>query len=119
MQMVVERCVAFRDALELVVKVDDDLAQRNVERQFHAVAGNEFLFEQLAAFAQAESHNRADKVSGGYYLRADVWLVDMIDEGDFRKSRGVVHLRFVTFLVVDFVAYVGHSSYHFHAELAA
>ena len=36
--VVVERSIAFRDALQLIVEVDDYLAQRQVEVQFDAVA---------------------------------------------------------------------------------
>ena len=47
--IVVERGISLADALEFVVEVDDDLAQRDVKRQFHAVTRDILLLGQFAA----------------------------------------------------------------------
>ena len=51
--MPVEGRVALGDGLEFVVEVDDYLAKRHVEEQFHAVTADIFLFDEFASLAEA------------------------------------------------------------------
>lgn len=88
-QVIVKRGIAFRDALELVVKVDDDLAEGHVEYHLHAVARDVFLLDKFAALAEAERHNRADIVGGGDDRRADIGLLDMVYEGRLGRPEGL------------------------------
>lgn len=63
--MVVEGGIAFGDALELVVEVNDDFPERHVEDKLHTVARDIFLLHELPALGEAERHNRAYIVGGG------------------------------------------------------
>ena len=116
--MVVEGRIPLGDALQLVVEVDDDFAQRHVVVDFHAVARNVFLLHQLAALAQTEGHDGADVVGTGDDRSADVGFLDVVDHRDVGHAAGVVHLHDMALLVEYLVRYVGHGGDDVHVELA-
>ena len=63
--MVVERGVALGDGLELIVKVDDDLAQRQHEVELYPIARDILLVDELAALVETELDDGADIVGIG------------------------------------------------------
>ena len=76
--MVVERGIALRYALQLVVEVYHYLAQRYVEMQLHAVAAHVFLVYQFAALVKTQLHYRPYVVGVRYYRGAYVRLLDVV-----------------------------------------
>ena len=50
---------------------------------------------------------------------ADIRLFYMVYQRQLGESRGIVHFGHVAFLVVDAIAYVGHSGDDIHVKLAA
>ena len=86
--VVVERGVALRNRFELVVEVEDDLRQRHVEIDLHAVGGDEGLVFQYAALVDAELDDIAQKVGFGDDLRQDIGFLDLGHFRDFGQSRG-------------------------------
>ena len=58
--VVVKRGITLRDALELVVEVDYNFAQRQHEVKLHAVAADILLVDELAALVEAERHDGPD-----------------------------------------------------------
>ncbi len=76
--VVVERCVAFRYAFEFVVEVDNDFAQRQVEGEFDAVSRNIILLNELASFAETESHYRTYEIGRCDYRGTDIWLFNAL-----------------------------------------
>ena len=63
--MIVERGVALAYRLEFVVEVDHNLAKWQHKVQFHAVAADVFLVDELAALVEAECHDRTNEVCRG------------------------------------------------------
>ena len=116
--MIVERCVTLRDALQFVVEVDDNFAQRHVELKFNAVARDEILLYQFAALAQTQSHDRTDVSGCGYDRCLNVRLFDAVDERNVGHSGRVVYFLALAVLVVNHVRYVWHGGYHVHVEFA-
>ena len=51
-RMVVEGSVSSADALQLIVEVDDDFAERHEELYLHAVAGDEVLLDEFCSLAE-------------------------------------------------------------------
>ena len=77
--MIVEGGIALRDALELVVEVEDYLRKRHVVVEFDAVGSDVVLAHQCTAFVQAELHHGAEEFGLGDNLRTDIGLLDMVD----------------------------------------
>ena len=77
--MIVEGCVALRDALELVVEVDDYLAQRHRILQFHTVSADIFLLQEFASLAQTERHDGADIVGRRDDRSMNIWFLDVVN----------------------------------------
>ena len=116
--VVVERGVALRNALELVVEVDDDFAQRNVEMQFHAVSAHKFLLDELAALVETEFHDRPDEIGRRDDVGTDIRLLDVVDHHLLGQSRRVVHLLHLALFRIDHIRHVGNGRNHVHVELA-
>ena len=108
MDVVVEGRIALGDTLELVVEVDNYLAQRHIEYHLHAVAGDVLLLDELAALAQTECHDGSDELCRGDDGGAYVGFFDIVDEGGVGQARGVVYLYHAAAFVVDAVAYIRH-----------
>ncbi len=118
MEVIVKRCVTFRNRFQFVVEVDYDFAQGHVENHFHAVAGNVFLLDEFAAFPKAKCHNRAYIVGGGDDRGADIRLFDVVNEGGVGQAGRVVHFGHVALFVVDAIAYVGNRRDDVHVKFA-
>ena len=116
--VVIERRIPFGDALQLIVKIDNDLSQRQVENNLHPVSRNVLLLDEDTPLAQAQGHDRADVCRACNDGRTDIRLVDMVDQCGIGQSGGVVHLLHVAFLVVHLVRNVGNGGDHVHIELA-
>ena len=91
--MVVEGGIALGDALQLVVEVEDDFAQRHIEGQLHAVGGHVHLVHQRAALVNTEFHNRTDIVIFGDNLSADIGLLHVVDFRGGGHSGGVIDIE--------------------------
>ena len=116
--VVVERRIAFRNALELVVEVEDDLRKGHVEVDLHAVLRDEGLVFHHAALVDAEFDDVAQKFGLGDDLREDIGFFDLGDLGHFGQSRRVVHLHHVALRRGDAVRHVGHGRDDVHVEFA-
>ena len=116
--VVVERGVSFRDALELVVEVEDDLREGHVEIDLHAVLRDECLVLHHPALVDAEFDDVAQKLRLGDDLREDVGFLDLVDLCHLGQSRGVVHLDHVALRRGDAVRHVGHGRDDVHVEFA-
>ncbi len=80
---------------------------------------NEFLLYQLAAFSEAQRHDRSYKIGSGDYRRTDIRLLDMVDKRDVRQPRRVVDLAYIPFFVIHFIGNVRHGGNHLHVEFTA
>ena len=89
LELVIERSVTLRPRLELVVEVDDQLGQRHVEHQAHAILVQVVHLDQLAAALSCQLHDRADEAGGGQDRDARPGLADLLD----LAGRG--HLRWL------------------------
>ena len=116
-RMIIERRIAFGDALQLIVEVYHDFAQRHVVADFHAITGDVFLLYQFASLTQAESHDGTDVVGSGNDGGTNVRLLNMVYHRDVGHRAGIVHLDDVALFVVDIIGYVGHGSDDVHVEL--
>ena len=117
-RMIVEGGVASGDALELVVEVDDDLAEGHEVGDLYPTAADVLLLDELASLAETERHDGAYVVGGGDDGGADVGLLDMVDERGVGHAAGIVHLGHRALLVVDVVGDVGDGGDDAHVELA-
>ena len=81
-QLVVQRRVAAGARLQLVEEVQDDLGQRQVVGELHALGGQVVHAGVLAAALLAELHDRADVLLRREDRRLDVRLADL---GDARR----------------------------------
>ena len=59
--MVVKGGIALGNTLELVIKIDYNLAQGHCILQFHTVTTYVLMLQQFSPLAQTQGHNRADK----------------------------------------------------------
>ena len=116
--VVVERGIPFRDAFEFVVEIEDDLRQRHVEIDLHAVLRDEGLVFHHAALVDAQLDDVAQELRLGDDLRLDVGLLDLGDLRHFGQPRGVVHLHHVALRRGDAVRHVGHGRDDIHVEFA-
>ncbi len=116
--VIVEGGVAFGDALEFVVEVDDYLAEGQVEDEFHTVAGDELLLDEVAALGEAEGHDGTDVLGGGDDAGADDGFLDVVDLYRLRHAGGVVYLADLALLGVYEIGYVGDGGDDVHVELA-
>ncbi len=89
-EVVVEARVAARPRLQLVVEVEDDLRERKLVDEQHALGRRVLHVVEAAAPVVAELHHLADAVLGDDDRSADVRLVDALALG--RHLGGVVHL---------------------------
>ena len=89
-EVVVERGVAARARLQLVVEVEHDLAERQVVRQVHAHRREVLHVVEGAAAIVAELHHCADELLRDDDRRLDVRLLDLLHLA--RELGGVVHL---------------------------
>ena len=88
--VVVEARVALRPRLELVVVVVDDLAERQVVREQHALLAQVLHVVEAPAPLVVQLHDRADVLLRDDRGRADVRLLDLLDLA--REVGRVVHL---------------------------
>ena len=84
--------------------------------QFHAVARDVLLVEQLTTLVKTEPHDGTYIFSRCDDARPDIRLLDVVDERRIRESAGVVHLHGVALLVVDHIRDIGHRGDHLHVE---
>src|SRR3954452_11053210 len=92
-QLVIQRRVAARARLELVEEVQDDLRQRQVVGDLHAVGAEEVHARVLAAALLAELHHGADVLLAGEDRGLDVGLADLGDAGRVGVDGRAVHLE--------------------------
>ena len=116
--VVVERGVSFRDALELVVEVEDDLREGHVEIDLHAVLRDECLVLHHPALVDTELDDVAQKLRLGDDLRQDVGFLDLGDLRHLGQSRGVVDLHRIALRGGHAVRDVRHGGDHVHIEFA-
>ena len=116
--VVVERGIALRYRLQLVVEVNDNLAKRQHEVQLHTIAADILLVYQFAALVETECHNRSDKVGGRDDTGTYIGLLNMVYHRLVGQSRGVVHLLHLALLGVADVRHVGNRCDDVHIELS-
>ena len=116
--MVIERGVSLGNALQLVIEINHNLAQRHVVIDFHTVSGDVLLLHQLATLAQAQGHDGTDVVGGGNYRSADIRLFDVVYHRGVGHAAGIVYLGHVALLVVDIIGYVRYCRDDVHVEFA-
>ena len=93
-QVVVEARVAARPRLQLVVEVEDDLAERKLVEEVHAPLAQVLHVVEGPAALVRELHDRADVVLGNDHGRLHVRLLDLLELA--RHLRRVVHLHLLT-----------------------
>ena len=116
--MVVKRGIALGNTLELVIKIDYNLAQGHCILQFHTVTTYILLLQQFSPLAQTQGHNRADKGGKRDDGGLDIGLLNVVDEGGIRHTGGIVYLLHLTMLVVHQIGHIGHRSDYVHVKLA-
>ena len=89
-EVVVERRVAARARLELVVVVEDDLRERQLVREVDALGREVLQVVERAAALVVELHHRADVLLRDDDRGGDVRLLDLLDLA--RELGRVVHL---------------------------
>ena len=116
--VIIERCVTFRNTLQLVVEVDYDFTQWDVVENFHTVTRDVFLLDEFTTLTQAQGHDRANVVGSSDDRCTDERFLDVVNQGDFRHTGRIVHFLHLALLVVHLVRYVRHGSDYVHIELA-
>src|SRR5688572_26527084 len=76
-KMVIERGVALRDRFEAVVKVENDLVQRQLVNEHHAVFGHVLELFLNAAFFIEQGKDTAKEIIVREDRRLDVRLLDL------------------------------------------
>ena len=89
-EVVVEARVAARPRLQLVVEVEDDLAERQLVEEEHAALAQVLHVVEAAAALVRELHDRSDVVLGDDHGRLHVRLLDLLELA--RHLGRVVHL---------------------------
>ena len=115
--MVIEGSIALGDGLELVIKVEDHLGQRQVVVQLHAVRSDVMLADQRAPLVHAQFHDGAVKIGLGDNLGADVRFLDMVYDGGRRQTGRVVHVHHFALGGIYLIRYVGDGGDYVHVEL--
>ena len=101
--MVVERCVALRNRLQLVVEVNDDLAQRQVEMQFYAVTTHKFLLDEFSALVETKLHDGTDEGCRRNDACTDIGFFNVVYHRLVGQSRRIVHLFLLTLLRIHHI----------------
>ena len=91
--VVVERCVALRNTLQLVVEIEDDLRQRHFEIDLDAILRDEGLIFQHTSLVDTEFDHVTQEIGLGDDLSVDIRLLDLCNFRDFGQTRGVMHLE--------------------------
>ena len=78
-ELVIERSVPLRDALELVVEVEDDLGERKLEEELDSPRDGVAEVRVLAALVEAELHHGAHVAVRHEDRRLDVRLEGVVD----------------------------------------
>ena len=116
--MPIKRGIAFRYRLEFVVEVNNDLAERHVEQQLHTVSGYIRLLDQLAAFAEAQGHDRSDIIGYRDDGCPDIRLFDAVYLRQIRHAGRVVYLYHIAVFGIDVITYIRYGGDDVHIELA-
>ena len=116
--MVVERGVAFGNALEFVVEVEDNLGKRHLVGQFHAVGRQVMFALENAALVEAELHDRTVEFTFADDLGLDERFFDMVDEGRSRQSGRIVDVDDGPLCGIDFIGNVRDRGHDVHVEFA-
>ena len=103
-RLVVERRVAGRARLELVVEVEDDLGERQVVADLDPLGREVVEVDVSAAPALAELHDGADVRGWRDERRADVRLGDALDRGRVGHVGGASDLDDLPRVKLDLVA---------------
>ena len=90
-EFVVKTCVPLGARLEFVEEVVDDLVEGKAVLELDAVRVEVGHVLKDAALVLAELHDGAEIVGRGVDLRLDDGLLHVLDFGDRRQVRGVVH----------------------------
>ena len=115
--MIVERSITLGNTLQLIVEIDDNLAQWQHEVQLHTIAAHVLLVNQFATLIQTELHDRTDVIGSSDDGSSDVWFLDMVNHGWVRQSGRIVNLFLASLLVVYHIGYVRHGGDDIHVEL--
>src|SRR5207245_2452386 len=107
---VVERGIATRHRLQAVVKIRDDLGQRQLVMQ-QGSAGVEILGIQIypAPFVE-QLHNTANIFGRHKHLGGQDGLTDFRDRIGGREGSRVLYIHYGAIVLDHFVAHVGHGS---------
>ena len=89
--MIIERCVAARNALQAIIEIEHDLVQRQLIDDHGTRSGIGQLLLPAAAVL-TELQNGAEIIVGDQDGRFDPGFVDVIDLDDFRHIGRIVHL---------------------------
>ena len=114
-EVVVEAGVPARSRLQLVVVVEDDLAERKVVDEQHAILREVLHVVEAAAALVRELHHRADVLLRDDDRRADVRLLDVLELA--RHLRRVVHLELLADTRLDAVGDVRRGHEQVEVEL--
>ena len=90
--LVVERGVALRAALQLVVEVEHDLGERQRVDKGDPSLGEVVHLLELATAVLAELHDRADELLRNDHRGANEWLLNVLDDVRVRHVRWIANL---------------------------
>ena len=99
--LVIQRSIAARERLELVVEFDDELSQRQVVNDSRAFGSDVVEVEIDAAFVLTELHHLADVVLRCVHSQTDHRLLNFLDVALRRKIRGTMRLDHLARLFDD------------------
>src|SRR5271156_5469196 len=92
-KLVIQRCVAAAHRFEPIVKVEDNLGQRQLVVQDDALLAEEPQVALDAAAVLAQLHHGAQILFGHVDRREDEGLLDCLDGVLIGQMRGIVHRR--------------------------
>ena len=116
--VVIERRVAARDRLQLVVEVEHDFVERQLVGDQHAIGGLELERLLHAALVLAQLQDRADEFGGRQDRRGDHRLFDLGDVTGLGQLRRAVDLDHFAVGLGDAIQHARRGRDQVHVELA-
>ncbi len=93
--LVIHRTVAARDALNLVVEIDQNFVERQFAMQHHATRVQRFGAFHLPALLQNQLQDVTDVFIRAKHVRPYNWLPDLGDQARVGKMRRIIDQEFL------------------------
>ena len=116
--MIIERSISFRDTFQLVIKIDNNLTQRQIIDQLNSVTRNIFLLDKLSSFSQTKRHNRPDIIGCRYNRGPYIRFFYFFYQSRIGQTGRIMYLCHISFFIIYFIGYIRYCSDNVHIKFS-